>query len=259
MVVVFAGGFLPTNYYSKPAFQEYAYNGMFQQASNLAISWNLDLPRPITTNMVTFFAARFYVGQGILGGLEFSNRFAFRWSWGKLDGFDDKPFLVMNATTSDVDANDALLEKWMRATNLLTMEKARVIAESAMRSAIVPEERHRFRKPDHMIQMTYEWKDGKEYPLPFYRFRWDGKRFGRYSGYDYEVIVSGITSNVTHGFFIYGSPYVKSIESTNYFELLGLPPNPVFVERLFLPTNQPAVYELYTNYFRSGFDRRRNR
>jgi hypothetical protein len=252
MLVVGSLGLLPTNYNSKPAFQRYAFDAMFQQASNLAVTWNLDLPRPITTNIITSFKARYCAGEGIIGGIHFRNRFAFGWTAGKLNNFQDKLYIEMNAATDDVDRNDALFEKWMRATNHLTMDKACIIAESAMRSVVMPGERWRFGKPDHMTQMTYEWKDGKKYPMPLYRFRWGGS-----PGWpDYEVQVSGITSNVLQCHFVYDSPCEKSIDPTNYIELLGLPPNPIFVHRLYRLPGKPPTDEIYTNYLRSEPDKR---
>ena len=75
MVVLTLHNTIPTN---TPAFQEYAFREMFSQASNMIVSWNLDLPRPITTNMVTdFHAAADSLGpEGII---VFSNRFVFSW------------------------------------------------------------------------------------------------------------------------------------------------------------------------------------
>jgi hypothetical protein len=44
MVVLTLHSTIPTN---TPAFQEYAFREMFGQSSNMIVSWNLDLPRPI--------------------------------------------------------------------------------------------------------------------------------------------------------------------------------------------------------------------
>jgi hypothetical protein len=41
-----------------PAFQEYAFREMFSCLTNMIIDWNLDIHRPITTNIVTSFSLR---------------------------------------------------------------------------------------------------------------------------------------------------------------------------------------------------------
>jgi len=239
MVVVGMTGYFPTNYSAMPVYREYAFHAMFQQASNLVVNWNLDLPRPITTNMVTTFSTTPFV-EGPNGFLIFSNRFLFSWDQGGFEQFHDEPYVEERAETMDVVVNNTVYEQWMRATNLLTMEKARVIAESVMQSVGVPIGKGKFKKPDHMTQMTYT---EKEHPMPFYRFRW---KTDHHLFCNYEVQVSGITSNVIDCFFFPGSPYVKSLHPTNYFEMLGLPHNPVFVFRDFTPHGQLPVYKTYS-------------
>ncbi len=245
MVVVggLFGGFKEES--RRPAFQEYAFQAMFQQASNLIVNWNLDLPRPVTTNMVTRFSAGASV-DGPSGMMVFSNRFSFGWDAGKFAIFRDLPYVSDRTLSYDVDANDALLEQWMRATNLLTVEKARQIAESVFRSVAKPADLRKFKKPDKAKQMIYEWKDGKKYPLPYYIFKWgidkDLANIG--SPADYRVEVSGITSNVVCCSLL-TPPGTETLRPTNYFELLGLPPNPIFVYRLPGPTNRPPIYKLY--------------
>jgi hypothetical protein len=233
MVVLTLHSTIPTN---TPAFQEYAFREMFSQSSNMIVSWNLDLPRPITTNMVTDFHAD-ADRLGPQGLITFSNRFIFSWLYSGAPTFNDKPYNIMSALTPDVEMNDAMLEKWMRATNLLTMNKAEKIAEMAIKSVNVSMYKLDFKKPKHKWQRRYEWKDGKVYPLPYYEFRWD-----TYKGYC-EVDVSGITHNVSHFAFL-GYPYLQFQRPTNYFEMLGLPTNAVFVHPFYTPPGQPQRYEL---------------
>jgi hypothetical protein len=52
MIVLTLQSTIPTN---TPAFREYAFHEMFSHASTMVVGWNLELPRPITTNMVTDF------------------------------------------------------------------------------------------------------------------------------------------------------------------------------------------------------------
>jgi hypothetical protein len=218
------------------AFQEYAFHKMFVQASNLLTVWKEDIGNPITTNMVTYYRAVAYP-SGLGGTMAFSNRFAFSWVYGGFMNFGDKPYNCQMFLTDNVQTNDAVLEKWMLATNHLTMKKAEQIAEAAMRSAGVPIDKMGFKKPTEQGQRKYEWKDGKTYPLPYYEFYW------RTDNGSCDVDVSGITSNVV-GFFFAG-PYLRFQTPTNYFEMLGLTNKPVFVKRMFTPPGQPPAYRTY--------------
>jgi hypothetical protein len=233
MVVLTLHSTIPTN---TPVFQEYAFREMFGQSSNMIVSWNLDLPCPITTNMVTdFHAAADSLGpQGLI---VFSNRFYFSWLYSGVPTFSDKNYDIARALTPDVETNDAVLEEWMHATNLLTMETAQHVAESAMKSIGLPLDKLGFKRPTQAHQRKYEWKDGKIYPLPYYEFRWETD-----NGYC-SVNISGIHSNIVYFFFM-GHPYLQFQKPTNYFEMLGLPTNAVFVHPMFTPPGQPQKYEI---------------
>ena len=246
MVVVGLTGLFPTDYSTIPAFREYVFNATFQQASNMIVAWNLDLPRPITTNMITKFITRPHL-DGPNCTMVFSNRFTFGWGEGKFDQFNDGLYIRERTLSPDVDANDALLEQWMRATNLLTMEKAEQMAESVLHFLGVPSNVQRFSKPQKARQMHYTWKDGKKYPMPYYGFWWETNGFNFGSG-RYEIQVSGIISNVVYCSILRVAPYVKTIRPMDYFELLSVPTNAVFVWRLPSAKGQPPIYELYTNY-----------
>jgi len=224
-----------------PSFREYVFHETFNCSSNLIVGWNLDLPRPITTNMVTSFKFAPNLG-GISCSITFSNRYDFSWGSGGFDLFHDESYVRERTLSPDVDANDALLEEWMRATNSLTVEKAQHIAESAMQCAGVPMDNVEFRKPAKIKQMMYEWKDGKTYAMPYYGFFWHTNGFPS-SGGAYHVHVSGIVSNIVE-FYCFPN-YLKPIKPTNYFEMLGLPEHPVFVRRLSpLIPGQPPAYEV---------------
>jgi len=232
VVVVTALNAIQTN---TPAFREYAFHAMFDRAAYMATNWNLDIRRPITTNMVTHFDPRAHA-TGLGGNIVFNDRFVFSCAEGNCLGFTDKPYNIARALTPDVKTNDAIFEQWMRATNLLTMEKAQQIAESAMRSFGVPREKMDFKEPMERKQRKYEWEAGKIYPEPYYQFCWQTDKGAC------NVHVSGITSNVVEFYFI--GPYLRFSKPTNYFEMLGLPSKPVFVRRFFTPPGQPQRYEL---------------
>ena len=116
--------------------------------------------------MVTHYAAE-ATPAGIKGSIEFNDRFVFACLYGKLPFFVDKKYDFTKALTPDVKVNDPLFEQWMRATNLLTMDKARQVAESALKSAGVPKDKMGFDGPLEKKQEKHEWTDGKIYPLPW--------------------------------------------------------------------------------------------
>lgn len=226
---------IPTN---TPAFQKYAFDEMFHHATNMAISWNLDLSSPIATNAVTDFHAVADQG-GASGDIVLSNRFYFQWWYGGLPSFNDQIYSCLRTQTPDVNANDAILEEWMRATNLLTLEKAQATAESAMKSIGLPMDKVGFNKPKRAHQFKYKWKDGKVYLLPYYQFIWQTEEDAC------TVDVSGISGKVAY-FSFAGYPYLRFDMPTNYFEMLGLPTNAIFVNHRSTKPGQPPQWELET-------------
>ncbi len=235
MVIIGTTGIIHTN---TPQFQDYAFQEMFSHATNMITAWNLDLPRPIATNTVTDFKAVPYpAGAG--GNIILSNRFYFQWLYGGLPTFNDQTYSCLRTLTPDLDTNNAVLEEWMRATNLLTMEKAQQVAESAMKSVGLPLDKLGFKKPNEAHQRKYEWKDGKIYPLPYYQFYWKTEKAAC------TVDVSGIIGKVVYfSYTDFKGAYLRFQKPANYFEMLGLPTNAVFVHSTFtLPGKQP-IYEL---------------
>jgi hypothetical protein len=204
----------------------------------MVTSWNLDLPRPVTTNTVTDFHAVAYPA-GASGNIVFNNRYFFSWTAGGIPHFNDETYSCLRVLTPNVETNDGVLEQWMRATNLLTMEKAQQIAESAMLSIGLPTDKLDFKKPIKAHQRKYEWKDGKIYPLPYYQFDWQTEKAAC------TVDVSGIIGKVVYfDYTDFRGKYLRFQKPTNYFEILDLPTNAVFVHRIFTPHGQPPRYEL---------------
>jgi len=233
MVVVGFASVIQTN---TPQFQDYAFHAMFSQATNMAVKWNLDLPRPVTTNMVTEFKAVAYPA-GIGGTIVFSNQFSFNWTAGGLPIFNDRINSCQITLSPDLEADNVILEKWMRATNLLTMETAQKVSTSTMRAAGLPLDKLKYEKPKLVHQRIYEWKNGKNYPLPYYHFRWETEESSC------SVDVSGINGKVVY-FSFTGYPYLRFTKPANYFQMLGLPTNAVFVHRYPTAPNKMPVYEL---------------
>jgi hypothetical protein len=226
---------LPTN---TPVFQEYAYGAMFTNAQAVAVKWHLDQGL-IATNNVTAFIAKAYPA-GFSGTMIFGGRYRFGFHKSQMSHYSDLTYDPHNFNTDNVQTNDALLEKWMRMTNTLTLKKAQEIAEAAIQSLGIPMRKLGFKKPTRKGQYTYEWKDGVVYPVPAYKFVWEN------DDNFCDVRVSGIISNIAY--FSFAGTYLKFQRPTNYFEMLGLPKNPVFVRRLpRLPVSppRPPEYELY--------------
>jgi len=228
-------GSLYTIQTNTPTFQEYAFHTMFTNAQAVAAAWHLDKSL-MTTNKITSFKA-FPTTYGIRGSMIFDGRYRFDTYLGWFQSFVDTPYNCMVTLTDNVETNDAILEQWMHATNLLTMEKAQQLALSSVQSIGISMDKFGFKKPTKRHQRKYEWKDGKIYPLPYYEFEWKTDQ------HVCRVDISGINSNIVHFFFVGAS--IRLQTPTNYFEMLGLPHDPVFVKRLSLVLpGQPPAYEL---------------
>jgi hypothetical protein len=235
MVVLGMASVIQTN---TPKFQGYALHEMFASATNMVARWNLDLPNPITTNIVTDFSEVAYP-SGLGGSITFNNRYFFSWLYGGNPHFNDQTYSCLRTLTPDVDSNDAVLEQWMHATNLLTMITAQQIAESAMKSLGLPLDKLGFKKPAQAHQRKYQWKDGKLYPLPYYQFRWEAEKAAC------TVDISGIIGKAVYfDYTDFRAIYLRLPKPTNYLEMLGLPTNAIFVYRYFTPHGQPQRYEL---------------
>jgi hypothetical protein len=174
-----------------------------------------------------------------------------------------KAYLLAAKTNQmDMAEDRVIFEKWRQATNLLTLEKAQAVAESAMRTFGLSLKKLRFSKPTKREQMV--WREDYEgaletnkdgifivqkpvahpfsYALPYYEFEWSN------ANGNCEVEVSGILGTVVHfHFYGYGkrSPKpseLRDIMPKNYLELLGLRPDIVFVKERW---RKPLVYEIY--------------
>ena len=217
-----------------PAFQEYAYHAMVTNVQAMGAALHLD-ESLIATNKVTDFRVTPTI-LGIDGHINFANRYHFAYDLGWFDEFIDFQNGPTAVENHNAEANDAVYEQWMRATNLLTMGKARQLAASSMQAIGIHGD---FRKPKKSEQMEYTWKDGKTYLLPYYSFDWSNdKRICR-------MDVSGINSNV-----VYLSCWsaTRLRPPTNYFDLLGLPLKPVFVKKVRGKTNEYEIIQDTANW-----------
>jgi len=213
---------IPTN---TPAFQDYAFHTLFTNAQVAAAKWNLDRTL-IVTNKVTTFWAKPHL-HNLTASVMFNERYVFGTDGGCI-GFTDRPYYYDEMQSSNG------VKKWLHATNLLTMKKAQALAESAIREIGIRLDKVEFKRPKERKQWTC-WHEGKDRLMPYYEFTWDSNKASC------NVHVSGLTSNIVHFSFL--GPYLRFERPTNYFEMLGLPTNTVFVKRIFIPGLHP-VYEI---------------
>lgn len=211
-----------------PAFQEYALNAMVTNAQAIALAWNLET-NLVSTNNITHFVAHPKI-PGVDGNIIFANHYSFSYSFGCFGGFYDLQNDRMAAETPNLKTNNAIYESWMKATNLLTMESAKQLA---IHSTRVIGMRKEFNEPKESHQLRYEWKDGKKYQLPYYGFDWSDERN------ILRMDVSGVNGRIVYYFAMGQSP--RLTPPTNYFELLGLPKDPIFVNQV---SKTPPTYEL---------------
>ena len=183
MVVLGLFDQIPTN---TPAFQAYVRSAMISNVQHVASQWRLN-SELMRTNRVTQFVAHAYP-EGYGAMIEFSCRYMFDVDKGDWHGFTDEDYSQGSAFTytngewwvqytakhkdedwtqhtaegrrlwiagleGDNRRNEAVAERWAAAANLLTLRKARRIAESAARSLGVP------------IDIPASWRASK--------FRWE--------------------------------------------------------------------------------------
>ncbi len=208
-------------------FQDYAYHAMFTNAQAVVAAWHLD-PIILATNNITYFKASPTI-PGIKGGMKFGNRYVFGYEFGRFSSFTDFQNDRAVAHTQNVETNAAIFEQWMHATNLFTMQSATKLAADSMKVINVPGD---FSHPKKAQQLKYEWKDGKTYLLPYYGFDWSDKEVHR-------MEISGIIGKVVYYSAVGAS--LRLNPPTNYYDLLGLPKDPVFVRRF---DTEPPTYEV---------------
>jgi hypothetical protein len=295
---------------------------MVPNAQYAASRWRLN-QELIATNRITRLSSVLYP-VGYSASIEFSGRYVFTINQGGWAEFSDKAYsrrivfattnmqvepkyfldhkdedpeqrateihrLWITALEGDAKRNQAIAERWAAATNLLTLTKARQVAQSAaslfgvptkwwttgfMRkvkgqqtlweeasaSVFLPPKAVLTRSTKHGPKdsitglpedagdvmsvvgplsdggwcVTYARKHPKKLALPYYEFHWEGPH-----GFPlYEVEVSGITGTIAS--LKYYGPGAEVRTPTNYFQLLGLPANAVFVRPRF---TVPRTYE----------------
>ena len=228
MVVLSLLGAIPKD---TPAFQEYAFHAMFTNAQAAAAKWNLD-QRLIATNQITRWTAAAH-RSGVSGVIIFGDRYGFRYQSGGLASFSDTLYTPSFLMPGD-KTYKSKMKLWLAATNLLSLEQARTIADSALEAVGLEPARTGARPKAIGGQETTPWKGVSE-ALPYYYFDWQSNRRTVV-----WVAVSGMTGRIAQ--LDNNTAIAALAKPTNYLELLGLPTNTVFVRRTYV-SGQPA-YEL---------------
>jgi hypothetical protein len=256
MVVLTFWGTVPTN---TPAFQDYALQLVLTNSQVIAAQLQLD-QEAIRTNKITYFHA-VPRPEGPDATVVFDKRYFFERASSSLRFFDENNSWEAIFSHGMTNKNDpeslmkqtrAVYEQLRHSTNHLTLRKARHIAQAAMRSigpqanTLVAVRAEQMKHRDEYIThfeadgtvVNVKKRNPKVYPLPYYEFSWETKSKEPYAAC--HVHVSGIISNVVYVHFVGVRPRLPKPE--NYLELLGLPPNTVFVKRRL---TDPVTYELY--------------
>ncbi len=209
-ILVSLWGVIPTN---TVAFQQYVLSVMLTQASYFCEKWNLEAPKPLTTNEVTYFFARPRTNSWD-ATLGINNLYSFTVDNQSFGLFRDRRYHA-NTFVGNDEAGDALAQK----KSCLTLDKSLTVARHAMESIGLKE--YVAEKPNKLKQWKYD-SNGVFYPLPLYVVRWESKKGSL------QLEISGISSNVTEFCNATVAKALRIPLPTNYFALLGLPTNALF-------------------------------
>lgn len=217
-IVLQPDGIIPM---STPAFDAYALTTLLDQANFVARAWNLDVPLPIRSNHVTRLVIRPKT-NGLSGSIRVS-RYDFGVGEGRFSLLRDNDFSFRMYLYND-EKSDALATM----TNVLKRESALALARDKLHRIGIDAKQIGLGEPVECKQWKYD-SNGVVFPMPYYKVRWQATNI-------YLVVdmgISGVTSNVAE--FNYNIPADSLPQSlrvptpTNYFQMLGLPPNIKFV------------------------------
>ncbi len=246
-------GFIPTN---TIAFREYALDLLLATANQAASNWALAIPRPVTVDQVTGFYAVPRI-TGADANITVNERFGFAVQEGRFERFRDlhywseswqettrPPASRANSTNRQQRTPLSIEGAYQRAfredavraqtyqakmmqpaqsTNLLTKETALQLAQDALGKLGFTAKQLRLLEPPEVNQFTYQ-PEAKKAPLalPLFSVAW------RFQNSDLQPVVmemSGITKTVVSYFNVAPDARVIPVP-TNYFEMLGVPPEP---------------------------------
>ncbi|HWD18696.1 MAG TPA: hypothetical protein VHB20_05410 [Verrucomicrobiae bacterium] len=243
MVVVYMG-VIQTN---TPQFSRFEFQALFSKAQFAAKTWGLETSL-IESNKVTEFWNEPSI-DGAHARMVFAGRYAFNEARGRFLGTFDGGFIfadrlfcwpdysgVQSEPGFNMGKAIQLTQNWLHETNGLTMKAAQDIAESAVHSFNIPIGNLLSNEPCIREQKPWQLNDGTPSLEPYYMFEWKVRE-----GWC-KVDVSGISSNVVY--FNY-SDGVHFRLPTNYFQMLGLSSNSVFVTPSPPRNHRGPPYEIY--------------
>lgn len=260
MVIATFTGVLPTNIVSTPALNDHAFQILYARARKVSSQLHLD-EGIVNTNKVTHFKV-LPCAYGPVASIGFDGRYYFgirgNGSLNFSDGTHHQDAIIPTTSSTDMEAASKQLwlafESFRFSTNHLTLRKARRIAKTSAKAFGVDVDRMPgFRRVKNAEQMMFDdtrvshfepdgtvvigpKENGVVYPLPYYTFGWE-RRFPSFAVCRVEV--SGVSSNVVS--FSYVGPSLKLSKPDHYLEMLGLPPDTVFVRPR---TLSPGTYEV---------------
>lgn len=205
-----------------PAFEEYAVNLMLEQANKMRTNWNLDIPKPLTIDDISFsLQATPYGIWGIIGTRD--GRFDWGFDRNGLQSFSDyKHYPQSFRHHGDEEARLA------KVKSLITANEAGEIAHTALHKLGLNEEQLHLKTKVEVNQYKFEETNGMVYPLPCFNVVWRVKGSKQYAAEDMEFApitldISGTTKNVVRYFNTMRIPQLPM--PTNYFQMLNLPTN----------------------------------
>jgi len=199
-------GYVPTN---TLAFQDWVLTLMVTRANFLNDQWQLGLPKPITSDHVTYFSAVAKI-NGPEGAILVNDRFVVGFLNGRWHSFEDKRF-----GWSSLESDIPRLEQLTRQPSLLSKAAAEAVAKEALRAIGVDETKLKVSLHSEVTQYDYESKDGKVSPLPLFEVQW---KAGEEPG-PIRMQISGLTKKVV-AYANYMTPAMSL--PANYFAMLGV-------------------------------------
>lgn len=211
-----------------PAFEDYGVSFMLAQANAMSVKWRLEIPKPLTLNDVFFYVKATALG---IEGIVETRDARFRWVFFRnaITSFWDLKYAPRSFRYHDDES-----ARLAKIKSKITAQEAEAIARNALHQIGITEELLRLKKPPEVNQYKFEESDGTVYPLPTFNVTWRYEGPTNYATENLELSpvnmeVSGIISNVVE----YVNSDVFNSDShlphppmpTNYFQMLGLPPN----------------------------------
>ena len=242
-MVILHNFLIPTN---TPTFQQYALQVTRSNAQMIAQCLGLD-QWYMSTNKITC-DLRSDV-NGVNGWIVFGDRYRFDYGGGVFYRFVDNKYSSLASCLPHrrpeeqfPGENEAVIAGWLRMTNLFAgpsgISRALNVASNALARLVLPDRRLRRQGPPDYnrarggppsFQEIYRMNSTLT-PVPLYEFEWRDRAENLTS-----MEVSGIISNVV---LLRLPPYMVLSRPASYYQMFGLPTNPVFVT----PWVKPGVY-----------------